>query len=63
MTRKDYQLIANRLAMLQDDIQNYRDACTVQLDFDRFVSDLCFDLKQDNSNFNSAKFREKVYGK
>lgn len=63
MTRKDYRLIADRLAELHADIQNYRDACTVELDFDRFVSRLTSDLKADNYRFDSAKFREAVYGK
>lgn len=63
MTRKDYKLIAARLAELQADIENYRDACTVQLDFDRFVSRLTSDLKSDNYRFDSSKFREAVYGK
>lgn len=61
MTRKDYRLIASNLAELNTAIGNYRNACSVQLDFDRFISCLCADLKADNPNFDSAKFREAVY--
>ena len=57
MTRKDYKLITDRLNELCDDLGKHN------LDFSRFISRLCADLQQDNQNFDSAKFREKVYGK
>jgi hypothetical protein len=62
MTRKDYKLIANRLAELYEDIKmTETEVGPDALDFDRFMSRLCSDLKQDNQNFNSAKFRDAVY--
>jgi hypothetical protein len=57
MTHKDYKLIAERLKELGDDIYTAGHASV----FDRFIARLCADLKKDNANFDSAKFREKVY--
>jgi hypothetical protein len=61
MTRKDYVLIATRLIELRQDLKEFCEGCEGSEPFDRFMSRLCADLKQDNPNFDSAKFREKVY--
>jgi len=58
MTRKDYKLIAAYLNEMKDAPGFYK---AYAMTFDRIVSNLCADLKQDNPNFDSAKFREKVY--
>jgi len=60
MTRKDYVLIATYLNEFKDTPGLYK---AYAMTFDRIVSNLCADLKQDNPEFNSAKFRDKVYGK
>jgi hypothetical protein len=59
MTRKDYQMLSKHLNDLYQDLNI--NAQLGEIDFDRFMSRLCSSLKRDNENFDSAKFREKVY--
>lgn len=57
MTKKDYQILVKHLNDLYQDVEINGQ----NIDFDRFMSRLCASLKKDNENFDSAKFREKVY--
>lgn len=62
MTRKDYKLIAKKLNTLRSGLDALgEEAGTSRIVFSGFLSQLCNDLKQDNPNFNSAKFRDAVY--
>lgn len=57
MSRKHYKMIANNLNELIEEMRtNKADSGTI-LAFDRMISRICSDLKVDNSNFNSARFR------
>lgn len=60
MTTKDYKILARRLNFLCIDLRRINDSQDI-LSFDKFVSALCFDLKEDNPNFASATFRDAIY--
>ena len=62
MTRKDYKMLAWNLNELIEEMRTNNADSRAILAFDRMVSRLCSDLKGDNSNFNSARFRDAVYG-
>lgn len=62
MTRKDYKLLSNRLKELRVSLYDDGNAAAFIV-FDQFLSRLCSDLNQDNPRFESAKFRDVVYGK
>jgi hypothetical protein len=63
MTRKGYKLIADQLKNFHERLESYGDETAMaRICFDQFISNLCTDLKQDNARFDSAKFREAIYG-
>ena len=59
MTSKDYKLLARRLNFLYIDLRRTNESQDI-LAFDKFISALCFDLREDNPNFVSTTFRDAI---
>jgi hypothetical protein len=63
MTRKDYKLIAKELNHTYEGLVCLgSEAATSRIVFDGLVSRLSRKLREDNVRFDSAKFREAIYG-